>query len=448
TDTATMAANVPSAGTGIWTIISGPNIPLIDSLNDPATIFRNLVPGTYSFGWAINNGVCSSITDTVFITIYALPTVAAAGSDSALCNSTSITLYGNSPVNGTGLWNQVSGPGLSTIADPTDPASNVTGLTAGTFSFQWTITNGVCPVSADTMLVTIFDLPSSANAGADQFLCADTSTTMSATTPGTGSGTWTMISGPTAAVIDDTADPSTPISNLVPGTYLFQWMISNGVCPGTMDTVSVVVYDFPSAANAGGDQHLCNDSVITLSGNSPATGNGLWSMVSGPSLALITNAADSVTSVTGSIPGIYSFQWSVTNGTCVSSDDVMQVTIDALPSNSNAGTDQVICGDSVAIISANNPLSGNGTWSQVSGPTSVVISFPGSPAISVNALVQGTYSFAWTIGNGICPSSTDTTAVTIFSTPAVPDAGPDLDLCNISAVSMSGSTPSAGSGTW
>ena len=86
TDSAIMAGNVPGIGTGNWALLSGPNVPVITSPNDPATSITGMIAGTYLFGWSISNGVCLSTTDTVQIVIYDLPTVANAGPDQSLCN--------------------------------------------------------------------------------------------------------------------------------------------------------------------------------------------------------------------------------------------------------------------------------------------------------------------------------------------------------------------------
>lgn len=90
--------------------------------------------------------------------------------------------------------------------------------------------------------VVVDDAPTAPDAGDDQFLCNQTSTTMEGNTPALGIGVWTQISGPNTAVIDDASDPVTGVSGMIEGTYAFEWQISNGVCtnaPQFADTVEI-----------------------------------------------------------------------------------------------------------------------------------------------------------------------------------------------------------------
>ena len=447
-DSAVMNGNIPSVGTGTWSLLSGPNVPSITSVNNPQTSITGMIAGTYLFGWVIDNGVCSSRTDTVQVIIYDLPTIADAGTDSSLCNVTGINLYGNSPITGNGMWTQISGPNSPVITDSTVYNSSVTGMIAGSYLFQWTISNGVCSSSIDSVAITIYDLATIADAGPDQVLCADTMITMAANVPSTGTGMWTLISGPNSPVITTSNDPATTVTGLIAGTYLFSWTISNGVCSPSSDTVSIIIYDIPTTSDAGPDQFICNDSVTVLSGNIAVTGFGNWMMMSGPNAAVITSPSIENSGVTGMIPGVYTFRWSINNGVCPVSDDDVQVTIYALPTTADAGPDQDQCGDTTAILTGNNPAVGTGVWTQVSGPNTGNIISATSPATSVDGLMPGTYLFSWTTSNGNCVSSADTIQVAIFGIPNFSDAGPDQNLCNDSVVTLAGNTPSSGTGTW
>lgn len=81
----------------------------------------------------------------------------------------------------------------------------------------------------------------------------------------------------------------------------------------------------------------------------------------------------------------------------------------------NAGTDQTICGNSVALI-GNDPQNGTATWSYVSGPNQPSISQNGFSA-NVTGLVSGTYQFKYTINVAGCPPSSDLVQV-IVSAPS------------------------------
>src|SRR5439155_1253791 len=100
-------------------------------------------------------------------------TTANAGSDQTVC-ATTATLAGNTPTVGTGLWTVIAGS--ATVTTPASPASGVTGLTVGANTFVWTISNGLCPASSDTVTITRDESPTTANAGSDQTVCSTTAT--------------------------------------------------------------------------------------------------------------------------------------------------------------------------------------------------------------------------------------------------------------------------------
>src|SRR5205085_469386 len=109
-------------------------------------------------------------TDTVTIIVDSIPTISNAGPDQTVCaSSNSVVLNGNFPSVGTGTWSLIWGSG--TIANPNSNSATVNGLGLGTNSFAWTISNGICASSIDTVLIIVDSIPSSANAGADQLIC-------------------------------------------------------------------------------------------------------------------------------------------------------------------------------------------------------------------------------------------------------------------------------------
>ena len=78
----------------------------------------------------------------------------------------------------------------------------------------------------------------------------------------------------------------------------------------------------PSQANAGGDQTVVGNSAI-LSATAPASGTGVWSIVSGTG-GTIVNATDPHSTFSGLQPGNYTLQWTVTTA-CGSSNDQVQI---------------------------------------------------------------------------------------------------------------------------
>lgn len=146
--TATLAGNTPVVGTGAWTVIAG-GATVTDSAS-PTSGVTGLSVGVNTFVWTISIS-CGFSADTVTITRSASPTTADAGADQVACTTTA-TLAGNTPGTGIGVWTVIAGS--ATVTDPASPTSGVTNLSLGANSFVWTITNGVCPASIDTVVIT------------------------------------------------------------------------------------------------------------------------------------------------------------------------------------------------------------------------------------------------------------------------------------------------------
>ena len=421
-----LSGNTPTQGTGLWTALSGGTITTPTSASSAVTGLTTA--GTYSFVWTVTNGTCVS-RDTVQITISQL-VVSNAGADQSLCNTTSATLAGNIATPGTGTWTTTS---TAVITTPSNPASTVTGLLAGTYNFVWTIVNGAC-TSRDTIRITVDTLIVS-NAGPDQQVCSGSTVVLSANAPTQGSGLWTALNGGT---FSNATSPSASVSGLVnSGNYSFVWTVSNGACI-SRDTM-VITIDSNIVAYAGADQSLCNVTTTALTGNGVAHGSGTWTTTSS---AVIVSANNPLSTVTGLLAGTYSFVWTVINGTCTSSDTV-NITIDTLIT-ADAGPDQQVCEGSTVLLAANTPTQGSGLWTALSGG---IISNSTSPSASISGLTSaGTYSFVWTISNGSCTAA-DTMSIVVDQF-IVADAGTDQQLCNQTTTTLAGNAAAPGIGTW
>ncbi len=433
TSSTTLAGNIPSTGTGTWTLISGTGT--ISSPNSPNSGVTGLSVGANVFRWTISNGTCPPSFDEVTITRDPVPTTAAAGPDQSLCISTT-TMAGNSPVTGTGTWTLISGTGI--ISSPSSPSTPVTGLGVGANVFRWTISNGTCPPSIDDVIITRDPVPTTAAAGPDQTLCTS-SATLAGNTPSTGTGTWTLISG--NGTITSPNSPASGVTGLGVGANVFRWTISNGTCPPSFDEVTITRDPVPTTAAAGPDQTLC-DSVTTMAANTPVTGTGTWTLISGT--GTISSPTSPVTTITSLGTGVNIFRWTISNGTCPPSTDDVVITRDPVPTVAAAGPDQTLC-TSATTLAGNTPSTGTGTWTLVTG-TGTIVS-PNSPNSGVTGLSVGANVFRWTIANGTCPSSMDEVTITREPVPTVAAAGPDQALCD-SFTTMAANTPVTGTGMW
>jgi hypothetical protein len=161
-------------------------------------------------------------------------------------------------------------------------------------------------------------------------------------------------------------------------------------------------------ANAGPDQTITLPSnSVTLNGSASGDPDGTiaswaWTQLSGPNTANISFPGNVSTSVNGLVQGSYSFQLTVTDNSGATATDVVAITVTAavnLAPVANAGPDQTITLPSNT-VTLNGSASGDpdGTiaswaWTQLSGPNTANISFPGNVSTTVNGLVQGNYTF-------------------------------------------------------
>ncbi|HTK82876.1 MAG TPA: Ig-like domain repeat protein, partial [Bacteroidota bacterium] len=431
--TATLAGNTPSLGSGLWTVIAGG--ATVTFPVDPTSGVTGLSVGANIFVWTISNGTCPSSKDTVTITRDEAPTTANAGPDEEVC-STTTTLAGNTATVGTGLWVVVSGSG--SVTTPGDPASGVTGLSVGLNAFEWMISSGTCPTTRDTVMITRFAPPTTADAGSDQQLCSTTST-LAGNTPSTGAGVWTVIAG--SATVTTPSDPASGVTGLSLGVNSFVWTISNGVCTPSKDTVTITRDEGATASNAGSDQQVCSTTAI-LAGNAPSVGTGLWTVIAGG--ATITTPVDSVSGVTGLSVGANTFVWTITSGTCPPSKDTVTIVRDEPPTTANAGSDQTVCAPTTT-LAGNIPTVGTGSWLVLSGGATVTV--PGDPASGVTGLLFGSNMFEWMISNGVCPVTRDTVTITRDQGPTAANAGSDQQVC-ATTTTLAGNAPAVGTGLW
>jgi len=157
-------------GSGSWTFPTAV-VDAADNTN-PNKVVTVDTYGTHNFIWTVINGVCAPEANDVDITFFEPPTAADAGQDTILLPlTTEINLYGNTPLVGTGEWSKVPGDAQAVIIDPSNPQTLVTNLSDRVDNkFVWTISNGVCPVESDEVIVSIilFRIPNGFSPNGDQ----------------------------------------------------------------------------------------------------------------------------------------------------------------------------------------------------------------------------------------------------------------------------------------
>ena len=310
------------------------------------------------------------------------------------------------------------------------------------YQLRWTIENGTCISSSDDVTITFDHPPTTANAGTDKNICGN-STNLEANTPAAGTGSWSIISGASGNVTDINNETSSFTG--IPGeTYRLRWTISNGTCTNSSDEVNITFDQTPTVADAGTDQDVCG-TFTSLSANAPVAGSGSWSIVNGDGSGNIGSPNSANSTFTGNAGQTYTLRWTISNGSCTSSTDDVNITFDQTPTVADAGLDKNICGSSTN-LEGNPAAAGVGSWSIISGTGGSVAnindensSFTGTPGV--------TYQLRWSISSGSCGDTRDDVTITFDQVPTTPNAGADKDVC-VTSTTLEANTPTVGRGSW
>jgi gliding motility-associated-like protein len=155
---------IGNTAVGTWTILEGGGV-FEDPFNEH-TYVSGIPVGVNVFQWTVDNGMCGVTTDEVTVTIYDPELAAAnAGSDLEICEDDFLifNLQGTEvEFPATGAWTIVSGPveigdtqlhnaTVWTLGEITSPLEPVVS------ELIWTVNNGVCGTTADTVVFTLND---------------------------------------------------------------------------------------------------------------------------------------------------------------------------------------------------------------------------------------------------------------------------------------------------
>lgn len=373
--TASDSNNAGQTLTFAWSQTSGPSVTLSSTTAAQPTFTAPTVAigatnATLVFSLIVNDGVASSVADTVVVTVEApantAPT-ADAGPDQSVTAAASVTLDGSaSDANDAGQtltysWMQMSG-GTVVLngADTVMPTFTAPTLPIGAadmpLTFQLWVFDGFELSVADTVVITV-QAPGNtapvANAGEDQIVPANNTVSLdgTASTPNDAGQSltyaWTQTGGPSVTL----SSPSTPSPlftspNLEIGdsdeVLTFSLTVNDGFDTSAADTVTVTVTAPPNTiptANAGVDQSVADGSLVTLDGSASTANDAgqalsyTWSQTGGPTVSFdATVAQPSFTAPTlniGDSNAVLTFSLTVNDGFDASVADTVVVFVTA-----------------------------------------------------------------------------------------------------------------------
>jgi len=160
-DTMASLGTAPDNGVGTWAMVSGPGTLLFDDLHAEEGVLRinnnSDEFGIYTVSWTRSSPKCPGLPDQTTITFFEDPEPAYAGEDITVYMEGKTLLNADAPTAGEGWWSVLDGPG--SVSDTTNPSSLVSNLILqreGSNVFLWTVGNGVCAETFDTLTISFY----------------------------------------------------------------------------------------------------------------------------------------------------------------------------------------------------------------------------------------------------------------------------------------------------
>jgi autotransporter-associated beta strand protein len=388
---------------------------------------------TYNYPWGT---IQSGVYDVTSVTVYAIPTTAAAGSDRSLCGATSVALAANTPSSGTGLWSIISGAG-GTLSNPVSETSTFSGTNGSAYTLRWTITNGTCTSTDDVSISfpLLAAQPSNFIVSASTVCQGTTGVTYTVPNDATVSYAWNY-SGTGASYSSSTNSVTVDYDNTATSGDL-SVTATNSCNTSAARSLTVTVNPLPNIAAK--TSTICSGSTFTVSptnGTDVVPGGTTYSW-SAPSVTGITGAASgtNAANISGTLTNTTNAAINViytvtpTSGTCTGSTFTVTVTVNPMPNI--AVKTSTICSGSIFTVSPTNgtdivPSGTTYTWTAPSlsgGITGSSAQSTAQTSISQTLTNSGTSvqtaTYTVTPVSGSCTGSNFTITVTVNPVPVL-----------------------------
>ena len=406
-------------------------------------------------------------SDTTIITVMPLVLPASAGTDQLICGDSTI-LQGNNPATGeTGTWSQIAGPNTAILSST--PANTITakGLIAGTYRFSWTLSNTVCPSTADTVSIVVRPAVTIANAGNDVVECSFTNPSTVALSGNTTqtrpfeSGLWSIVSQPATGggVFSSISNPSATFTYHAIGTYKLVWQISNDAgCTPSVDTLTIYAFEKPVAGPITGNTDVCAGSNVNITMNTWTGNIAKWQYNPAPLNdnvwidTLVTSNTINFLSVKDSFAVRVIVQSTGFAFGCIVADtsNVLVVNVNPVTIPGTTAANATVCsgnnagivtlsGNVGAILRWESSTNNGATWTAITNTTN---------SINYTNLTATTWYRA-IVQSGICLQAISTTTI-ITVVPAVQQAlaGNDQLICGNVATLQSNAIVTGETGAW
>jgi gliding motility-associated-like protein len=236
---------IPAPTTYTWTDQNGLPLAANDTL-----VFNNLSPGNVEVTLVANNGECLSPPATLTTSIGQLFSNDIIVSDSLLCSGEDLQLQTVTVNNASYLW---TGPNGFQSTNQNPLINNIQVLQSGEYVAGGTVP-GPCPFIADTVVITVIDVPDQPIILTNGPVCYGDSLLFWFNENPLLEYTWADVNNNT--VLADSLIYATMDS----GTYSVELVSNLGECISSPAQLSVTVFD-PPLVSYGGPSEICGDEV-------------------------------------------------------------------------------------------------------------------------------------------------------------------------------------------
>ena len=251
--------------------------------------------------------VCPSATATISVQVNAAPDAGTGGSLALCADASPASLFAalqGGPDAG-GQWIDPLGQSITGLIEPS---------TMGAGSYTYTVIGlAPCGQASSTVVVSLTPQPSAAWSAPDPICASGAPLDLDAFVSGVPDGTW---SGPGVNTGSSQFNPgNVTLQGASTEIELTYTVMANGCQASAVGTIVVLA---SPVADAGDDASVCG--LETNMNASADYGSGHWSTNSDVDIA---SADASNTAVQVTAPGTFEMQWTVTNGQCTSTDNVL-----------------------------------------------------------------------------------------------------------------------------
>lgn len=425
-----------------WT---GPNGFTSTNQNPVISNATTAASGTYTVTASI--GSCTK-TSIVNVVVNAVPSVIVSSSNPTACGGTngSITISGLQS-NTAYTFSYVKNAGAPITGSLTSNAVGsitISNLSQGTYTSIFVTLSG-CPSNlSGPIILSDPALPATPTASTNAPVCSGTMLTLSASTAGAATYTW---SGPNGfnSTQQNPSIANAPVA--ASGTYHVTATVSG--CTSLPGNVAVVVNPTPVVTSVSSNTPICSGSSINLFAASSTPG-ALTYTWAGPNGFSSTQQNPVIANAASSAGGTYTV--AITLGACTATGTTPVVVKPTPVISTSSAVNPSGCSTATGSILLNG-LVANGTYTvsyirNNGSPSTITLTASGSGTITIGGLTAGTYSNVFVTINNCLSASAGPFVLTDPNPPAAPNATSNQPVCSGGTLTLSASTTATGTATF